>query len=266
MTQTMKRMMRAMAVCGCSASALFAQAATQPARRVVGVAQARVHTVENITYMGTRSQPVDPALRAQLDLPEGIGLLVKYIEPDGPAAQADLRVHDILEKFDDQILMSTEQLGILIRMRKAGEEVNITALRQGETIRLRVKLGERKMGRADVIKWDRPIPPAAIEGRQFIEDVPRGQVEAILKKIREENGVRLIYSDREHQLRVKFEKGEKHLEASDRKGAVVFEGSIQTDEQRKAVPAAIASKLDSIKTQIDELREDDTFVLRIDKK
>lgn len=54
------------------------------------------------------------------------------------------------------------------------------------------------------------------------------------------------YSDGEHTLTVSARKGQRHLLARDASGKVVFEGPVQTPQQRQAVPKDIRRKLEKM--------------------
>jgi hypothetical protein len=88
--------------------------------------------MEKVTWLGLATQPVGDEVRAQLPLQPGEGLTVRHIMPDSPAAKAGLAEHDILTRLDDQILVSTDQLHSLVKMRKPGDSVKIAYLRKGE--------------------------------------------------------------------------------------------------------------------------------------
>jgi membrane-associated protease RseP (regulator of RpoE activity) len=46
--------------------------------------------------LGVMVEPLHPALRAQLDIPETQGLLVREVVPDSPAARAGIKPYDVL--------------------------------------------------------------------------------------------------------------------------------------------------------------------------
>jgi hypothetical protein len=58
--------------------------------------------------------PADSPLRAHLDLPEGEGLIVANVVPDGPAAKAGLKQHDILLRANDIELHDMQALVDLV--------------------------------------------------------------------------------------------------------------------------------------------------------
>jgi len=84
-----------------------------------------------VTFLGLHVTPVDPTVTAQLGLPEGMGLAVRFVVPDSPADKAGLRRHDILRKLEDQLLIHPMQLQVLVRNYEAGEKVSLTLLRAG---------------------------------------------------------------------------------------------------------------------------------------
>lgn len=84
-----------------------------------------------VTWLGAATDAISPATAARLSLEEGSGLLVRHVVPESPAARAGLEINDVLVKMDDQFLVNPEQLGSLIRRRKAGETVSLSYYRQG---------------------------------------------------------------------------------------------------------------------------------------
>jgi PDZ domain-containing protein len=93
-------------------------------------------------YMGVGVDAPDATLRSQLSLPSGAGLVVSYVDDQGPANSA-LQEHDVLQKLDDQLLINAEQLVALVRMRKPGDGVSVTLLRQAKSITVQMALGRR---------------------------------------------------------------------------------------------------------------------------
>ena len=93
-------------------------------------------------YLGVHTSRLDRAVSHQLGLPNGLHLLVERVAEGSPAEDAGLQLHDILLKFDDQILVNPEQLKTLVRMRNPGERVNLSILRQSKPLSLSVELIE----------------------------------------------------------------------------------------------------------------------------
>ena len=96
-----------------------------------------------VTFLGVHTAQIGATLSAQLGLPKGMGLTVRYVVPKSPAAEAGLKEHDILRKLDDQILIHPKQLRVLIRSRDEGETASLTVLREGKEIKIEAKLETR---------------------------------------------------------------------------------------------------------------------------
>lgn len=98
-----------------------------------------------VAYIGVLTREVPPELRSQFSLPDGFGLMVEEVMPDSPAEKAGLKVHDLLLKFDDQQLVSMEQLMVLVRSKHKGDVVNLTVISGGRESQVPVTLGEKLM-------------------------------------------------------------------------------------------------------------------------
>jgi hypothetical protein len=95
-------------------------------------------------YMGVGVDVPNDTVRAQLKLPEGSGLVVNYVDNDGPAKEL-IRQHDVLQKLDDQLLINAPQLVTLVRMHKPGETIQMTVIREAKPVTVPVKLSEKEM-------------------------------------------------------------------------------------------------------------------------
>ena len=79
---------------------------------------------------------------SQAAIPVGLGVLVGFVDPTGPAV-GKIEEGDILTRFDDQILVNTSQFQSLVRLRKAGDVVKLTLVRGAEVQVAEVKLEAR---------------------------------------------------------------------------------------------------------------------------
>jgi membrane-associated protease RseP (regulator of RpoE activity) len=87
---------------------------------------------------GATLQPVTEALRAQLDLPAGQGLLVASVRNGGPSDQVGLKQNDVLLALGNKSLASVDDL--TKQLKAAGEEaVDLKLVRAGNKIRLTVR-------------------------------------------------------------------------------------------------------------------------------
>jgi serine protease Do len=117
------------------------------------------------------------------------GVLIARLVSGGAAEQAGLNENDIITSLDNEKVEDPISFGGLIRGRKAGEEVRVGYLREGEPGELKVTLKERKIrdsvqddprmklslgrlsektgGYPDIIQHDIPLPPELCGGPLF---------------------------------------------------------------------------------------------------
>jgi membrane-associated protease RseP (regulator of RpoE activity) len=87
---------------------------------------------------GASLEPADEALRAQLDLPKGQGLVVTSVAPDSPAAHAGLKANDILLILADQPLAQPDDVSKALK--GAGDkELGLKLIRSGKPITIQVR-------------------------------------------------------------------------------------------------------------------------------
>lgn len=101
-----------------------------------------VGTEEKVTWLGVTTEAVDEAVRSQVSLDPEVGLTVHGVSPDSPAAKAGVMKHDILVRFNDQLLMEPGQLSKLVKAKKPGDRVKLTYLRKGKETKADVALEE----------------------------------------------------------------------------------------------------------------------------
>lgn len=109
---------------------------------VVAAGDAAGAPAKKVPFIGVVTAPLAPAVRAQTDLGEDIGLSVESVAPDSPAAKAGLEPFDILAKYDDQLLCAPVQLSALVKRTGTGNTAKLTVIRRGKETPLEVVVGE----------------------------------------------------------------------------------------------------------------------------
>lgn len=94
-------------------------------------------------YLGIRFQPVTPELARERNLRVEQGALVLQVEPGGPAAQAGLKIGDVITAVDGRALDRTFTLSDALRDRKPGDTVELTVVREGKEQKIQLKLATR---------------------------------------------------------------------------------------------------------------------------
>ena len=97
-------------------------------------------------YLGVRSQPVEipDAARQALKREQNHGLLVLWLEENGPAAKGGLFVGDILVAINGQPLGDPDDLFSALGSDTVGKSVAVEVLRGGRPETVNVTVGERK--------------------------------------------------------------------------------------------------------------------------
>lgn len=202
--------------------------------------------MRKVAYLGVATAPVSRELGVHLKLAEGFGLIVVHVEKDSPADKAGVKPDDVIHKLDGQLAINTEQLGTLVRSHKKGDKIKLTIFRKGESKTLDATLTEKMIA----INPD----PQTIHIRAI--QLQPGQAGNIPNLRNLPNGkpgqfqiapmLRMKWRDGTHELSISQKDGKKHLVAKDMEGTVLFEGPIDSEDDRKAVPADIKPKLEKL--------------------
>lgn len=99
-------------------------------------------------HLGVALAPSEVAqrLRAAVGLPERAGLLVRGVEPGGPAARAGLAVGDLVVSAAGRPVAGIDELHVVLDGAPAGERLTLGALRGVDELELVVDLEEMEPG------------------------------------------------------------------------------------------------------------------------
>ena len=235
---------------------------------------------EKVAFLGVETMPVGRTVAAQLGLPRDTGLVVRRVSEGSPAAGL-LQEHDVLTKLDDQILIDMHQLSVLVRSRKAGDEVKLTFVRGGKETTAKAKLGEREVPK---LAGDMAMPgfggAVGPHGDMFFQrgfgpgfpelagpeagDVMRliggdrmhwfakPRVHVFKREggkgstILDLPGGSFSYSDEQGSVEVNNNDGKRELTVKDQKGAVTYQGPLNTPEDQNKLPPEVMARLDAI--------------------
>jgi serine protease Do len=238
---------------------------------------------EPVTFLGVETSEVPRVLSEQMGLPRGFGVVVDYVVPNGPAAAAGLQPSDIIRMLNDQQIVDPSQLGKLVRSFAEGASVELTLLRKGKEVKVSVKLGKKDVpvGRGpfgfeqewnfddlDKMKFDFKAPDMtavreavarakdqAMRARDEAQRAVRGlrivtTDDGLTKSTRIDLGKATItFSDDQGELKMESIDGRKMLTAKDAQGKVLFNGPIDTEEQRAKLPANVRQRFDKLERQ-----------------
>jgi len=124
-----------------------ASSAAKPAAAAASAPERPVCPPAPAAYAGLNALPPTDEERAVLGakLPEGVGLRVGVVDPEGPAVD-QLQPGDVLVRFDDQLLVNFDQFRSLVQMRRPGDTVKFSVLRNGSAMTVPVRLAVRPPG------------------------------------------------------------------------------------------------------------------------
>jgi hypothetical protein len=228
--------------------------------------------MEKGAWLGVNTSPPPHVLRQQLQLPRGVGLVVDMVAPDSPAQQAGVKQYDVLHKLNDQLLINQQQLAVLVRTFKPGDEVKLTVIRDGKPQDLTAKLVEKELrpieelrfgafgGGGGIVEMQRELTRDLNEQARRLDEQHRQMARGLANQpFREgefllrrspganllDENVTLMWDDGSLSLTLSNKDGKRHLLAKDKTGKVLHDGPIDTEEQRKALPEQVRKKLES---------------------
>jgi serine protease Do len=91
-------------------------------------------------WLGVQIQKLDQALAESLDLPDDKGALITDVSTGSPAAQAGLRVGDVILALNTHKIDAMRDLPRLVADISPGEKANLTVWRQGKQLELEVAI------------------------------------------------------------------------------------------------------------------------------
>ena len=238
-----------------------------------------------LPYLGVATGPLDPALTAQLGFTPGLGVIVEDVIPDGPAAKAGVQTHDVIKQLNDQLISNPGHLAALARHFGKDAEVTLLVLRKGQEQKIAVKIGERMMRKPAVARTeifggmgmpgmgrqpidrrdDNPRPPRDPRDDQgdrpqknsaelFREVGPGGAPEVQAFQNRGSTtwntaSAKVSLKEANGEIEVRSENGKRTLTAKNPKGDIVFDGPIDTEEQRKGIPVEYRKMLEQVEVR-----------------
>ncbi len=258
--------------------------------RTLGFIKEGPPEMETVTFLGVQTEPLGSTLSTQLGVAKGTGLVVVSVVPES-AAMGVLQEHDILLKFNDQVLVNMEQLSVLVRGNKKGDKVKLTYLRAGKENKASVTLGEHEVPKrmsmhfnhrlgpdfapvmelygkelglveegkndADQLLWMMDLGKKG--GRETVIDAEMDDDRRISISVNTGNG-KVELNDDEGSLELIKKDGKKELIAKDAKGEVIFTGPINTPDERAALAPELLQRLEKIEGMREfQFRTDEDF-------
>ena len=125
-------------------------------------------------WIGLNCLPAQDALQAQLDLPEGTGLVVQLVVSDSPAAEAGVERFDVIVKADGKPLEKLQDLIDAVDAAKE-KELKLELRRGGKSVELTVKPAKRSESDVPPLAPEQPTEPPDWMRKYFRGVWPEGE-------------------------------------------------------------------------------------------
>ena len=93
-------------------------------------------------WLGVRIQSVTDEIAQSLGMEKATGALVASVTKDGPAEKYNIKVGDVILKFDNKVVGEMRRLPRIVAETTVGKAVNVDVWRKGKPFRLQITLGE----------------------------------------------------------------------------------------------------------------------------
>ena len=101
-------------------------------------------------WLGVRIQTVTDEIAQTLGMKSATGALVASVTKNGPAEKYQIRVGDVILKFDNKVVGEMRRLPRIVAETMVGKAVFVDIWRKGRQIRMQITLGEFPEGNAKV--------------------------------------------------------------------------------------------------------------------
>lgn len=121
------------------------------------VAQLRDFGKTRRGWLGIRIQPLTEIMAKRLGLEETGGVLVAWVNEEGPAAEAELSIQDVIVRFDNRLVKEVRDITRMVAEAEIGSLIPVEVMRKGKRLQLEIKIGQLDERRG------LPLPKAAPE-------------------------------------------------------------------------------------------------------
>ena len=230
---------------------------------------------EKKPFLGVSTAKVSDDIVYHLNLKPQLGLMVFRTIPQSPAAKAGIKKFDILFKINSKEIVSSNSMAFYLKPYKAGDKVVFSLIRAGKKMTLNVELGksrvvadntpsdihERYMElnlriQLGIIKkhMESLEKSGLVTKEEALKRIEQSKklLENQLKKnkkgfeIEAESSFQVHHRDHNHHIVLKTSNKNKNAVVKNLEGDVLFNGPINTAEERKKVPADILRKIEEI--------------------
>lgn len=93
-------------------------------------------------WLGIRIQPLTETMARRLGLEEPAGVLVAWVNDEGPAARAQLQIQDVIVRFGGQPVREVRDITRMVAEAEIGGLVSVEVMRDGKKVTLEIEIGQ----------------------------------------------------------------------------------------------------------------------------
>jgi C-terminal processing protease CtpA/Prc len=149
-----------------------AQVSPEIGQQMYAAAMGEAHR-EARGYIGIEMRDVSEEQLGFLKLKDARGVEITYIDHDGPACKAGMKMHDVIVQMNGQAIDNDDQLHRLLKDMPVGRTLNFVVSRDGQTQAITITTADRTMvGRQ---AWDQhysvpaPGPSGVVRANSFMD-------------------------------------------------------------------------------------------------
>ncbi|MDC0344814.1 PDZ domain-containing protein [Alphaproteobacteria bacterium] len=100
-------------------------------------------------WLGVQVQPVSDDIAKTLGMKKTLGAMVVDVVPKGPADMGEFKSGDVIIRFNDRDVKSSNILPLIVGRADVGDKVPVVVWREGKEVKLSVTLGEYEQAEKD---------------------------------------------------------------------------------------------------------------------
>lgn len=186
---------------------------------------AELPKAEPIPWIGVGSEVADEALAAQLGI-EG-GMVVRLVIEGSPAAEAGLKVHDVIESVDGGVLLDRDALRAVVLQHEAGDVILLNVVRGGEKREVKVTLADRP---DDFARWADRI-------EQLLGDEPFKMIDLL-------KAGKVALFDDEGSVQKEISDESIEVEVRNKDGDLLYKGPWNDEKDKAAVDPEVRKRIE----------------------
>jgi serine protease Do len=229
-------------------------------------------------YLGVFTGGVSDELRAQLDLPEDCGLVVRRVAAGSPAEKAGLEANDILLEFGGREVTSPLDFAEMVQATKGGARVRLGIVRRGKRRTVDAVIGERDAvagvdGRPEMQPGNLGGLPPQLQAQLLQQQIIQGQLNAAIAQglaqaqaqvgggpgaaqlqtstvtINGRTQTTTVASDAAGSIELRTADGKRTIAIRDAAGKQVHAGPLDKEADYKAIPDAWRQKVRDVEAR-----------------